>query len=77
MATMTLHIPNSQIGWFEQMVQTMGWTFEKKDVTENNHDNYISPAMHTAINNAREEAAKGETVRCATPEEMKQYFDSL
>lgn len=37
MATITLQIPNSQMGWFEQMVQTMGWSFSKgKTRTANN-----------------------------------------
>ena len=30
MTTMTLQIPNSQVGWFEQMVRTMGWQMTKK-----------------------------------------------
>lgn len=28
---MTLQVPNSQLGWFEQMVRTMGWSFSKED----------------------------------------------
>ena len=31
MATMTLQVPNSQLGWFEQMVRTMGWSFSKEE----------------------------------------------
>ena len=37
----------------------------------------VSPAMRRSINKARKEYAKGETISCATPEEMKEYFDSL
>ena len=32
MATVTLQIPNSQIGWFEQMVRSMGWTYSSGNV---------------------------------------------
>ena len=28
MATVTLQIPNTQIGWFEQMVRSMGWVYK-------------------------------------------------
>ena len=31
MTTMTVQIPNSQIGWFEQMIRAMGWMFKKED----------------------------------------------
>lgn len=31
MTTMTVQIPTSQVGWFEQMVQAMGWTFKKEE----------------------------------------------
>ena len=34
MATMTLQVPNSQLGWFEQMVRTMGWSFSKEETPE-------------------------------------------
>ena len=27
MATITLQVPKSQIGWFEQMVRSMGWSY--------------------------------------------------
>ena len=37
----------------------------------------VTPAMRRSINKARKEYAKGETISCATPEEMKKYFDSL
>ena len=37
----------------------------------------ITPAMRRSIKKAREEYAKGETIRCSTPEEMQRYFDSL
>ena len=40
-------------------------------------DRTITPAMRRSINKARKEYVKGETISCATPEEMKKYFDSL
>ena len=40
-------------------------------------DRTITPAMRRSINKARREMAKGETIKCSTPEEMQQYFDSL
>ena len=41
------------------------------------NNNAVTPALRTKIKKAREESAKGETVVCSSPEEMKQYFDSL
>ena len=41
------------------------------------NDRTITPAMRRSINKARREMAKGETIKCSTPEEMQQYFDSL
>ena len=40
-------------------------------------DNTITPALRRSINNARREYAKGETIKCSTPEEMQRFFDSL
>ena len=40
------------------------------------YDKTITPAMRRSINKARSEMAKGETIKCSTPEEMKRYFDS-
>ena len=40
-------------------------------------DHTITPAMRRSINKARREHAKGETIKCSTPEEMQRYFDSL
>ncbi len=40
-------------------------------------DKTITPAMRQSINKARREYAKGETIKCSTPEEMQKYFDSL
>ena len=40
-------------------------------------DHTITPAMRRSINKARREYAKGETIKCSTPEEMQRYFDSL
>lgn len=31
MTTVTVQIPNSQMGWFEQMIQSMGWKFRKEE----------------------------------------------
>jgi hypothetical protein len=41
------------------------------------NDKTITPAMRRSINKARREMAKGETIKCSTPEEMQRYFDSL
>ena len=40
-------------------------------------DNTITPALRRSINKARREYAKGETIKCSTPEEMQRFFDSL
>jgi hypothetical protein len=42
-----------------------------------NDDSTITPAMHRSIKKARREYAKGETIKCSSPEEMQRYFDSL
>lgn len=39
--------------------------------------NIITPALAMQIRKAREEYSKAETVRCETPEQMQQFFDSL
>ena len=31
MVTMTVQIPNAQVGWFEQMARNLGWSFSKSD----------------------------------------------
>ena len=31
MTTVTIQIPNNQMGWFEQMIQSMGWKFRKEE----------------------------------------------
>ncbi len=31
MSTFTLQIPAEQVGWFEQMAQSLGWAFSKKE----------------------------------------------
>ena len=77
MATMTLQIPTAQIGWFEQMVRTMGWTFTRKDVVEEDVRSEITPALRRRINKARKESERGETIRCNSKAEMEQYFASL
>ena len=78
MATLTLQIPNAQVGWFEQMVRTMGWVFKREDsVNEEKTRQVITPAMRRRITKARHESERGETVRCKNRAEMQQYFDSL
>ena len=37
----------------------------------------ITPAIRRSINKARREYAKGETIKCSTPEEMQRYFNSI
>ena len=80
MSTFTLQIPSAQAGWFEQMVRTMGWTFhrsETKKVASAEGHQIITPAMRRQINKARKEHVAGQTKICRTPQEMRQYFDSL
>ena len=77
MATMTLQVPTAQIGWFEQMVRTMGWTITRKDVAEEEARQEITPALRRRINAARKESERGETIRCNNKAEMEQYFASL
>ena len=74
---MTLQIPSAQVGWFEQMVKSMGWSFTRTDIPATEERPSITPAMRRRINKARKEHAAGETIACKTPEEMQQYFDSL
>ena len=31
MTTMTVQIPTGQVGWFEQMLRSMGWAFRKEE----------------------------------------------
>ena len=31
MTTMTVQIPGNQVGWFEQMIKSMGWRFKKEE----------------------------------------------
>ena len=76
MATMTLEVPAAQIGWFEQMVRTMGWTFTRND-SDKQKDSAITPALRKCIATARKESAEGQTIVCHTPEDMQRYFDSL
>lgn len=40
-------------------------------------ENAVTPALRSRIRKARKESANGETFVCSSPEEMKQYFDSL
>ena len=77
MTTMTLQVPGAQVGWFEQMVRSMGWTFRREETKVVGEGQAITPAMRRAINKARKESANGELKVCRTPEEMRQYFDAL
>ena len=77
---MTLQVPTAQVGWFEQMIRTMGWTFERKESTPKAtkiNENMITPSLRRSINKARKERALGETKICRTPEEMQRFFESL
>ena len=80
MSTFTLQIPTAQAGWFEQMVQSMGWVFSRSETPKTASvvkRQAITPAMRRQINKARKEHAEGLTRTCRTPQEMQQYFDSL
>lgn len=80
MSTFILQIPTEQVGWFEQMVRTMGWVFNRKETPEAfsaDERQVITPTMRRRINKARKEHAEGKTISCKTPQEMQQFFDSL
>lgn len=80
MSTFTLQIPTAQAGWFEQMVRTMGWTFQRSETTKASaadERHAITPAMRRQINKARKEHTAGQTIVCRNPQEMQQYFESL
>ena len=70
----TITIPTSDVGWFEQMVRSMGWAFSKTDVAEKQ---VVTPTMRRRINKARKEYAEGQTITCRNPQEMQQFFDNL
>ena len=80
MATLTLQVPNAQVGWLEQMALAMRWTFRREDtptITSLDDAEGITPAMRRHINKARKESKQGETKVCRNKVEMQQYFDSL
>ena len=80
MSTFTLQIPTEQVGWFEQMIRTMGWGFSRSETPDTSiadERQVITPAMRRRINKARKEYAAGQTISCKTPQEMQQFFDSL
>ena len=80
MSTFTLQIPTEQVGWFEQMIRSMGWVFSRSETPAasiSNEHQVITPAMRRRINKARKEHAAGQTISCKTPEEMQQFFDNL
>lgn len=51
------------------------WLAQK--LIEPSSETDITPELSEQITIAREEYRNGETISCATPEEMKRYFDSL
>lgn len=57
MSTFTLQIPAEQVGWFEQMVLTMGWTFTKKETIS---------ASEKRTRKAIEEIESGKGTVCQT-----------
>ncbi len=80
MATLTIQVPNAQVGWLEQMAISMGWMFHKEEspsVELIDGAKVITPAMRRHINKARKESKQGETIVCRSKAEMQQYFDSL
>ena len=79
MATLTIKVPNAQVGWLEQMARSMGWAFHKQETSAVEKDDAaaITPAMRRSINKARKESRSGETVICRSKTEMQQFFDSL
>ena len=80
MSTFTLQVPNSQVGWFEEMIRTMGWAFTRTVSSDNKvseKPEVITPALRRRINTARKEYAAGQTVSCKNPQEMQRFFDSL
>lgn len=80
MATLTLQVPNAQVGWLEQMAISMGWMFHKEEspaAVTPDETKTITPAMRRKINKARKESMQGETIVCRNKAEMQQFFDSL
>ena len=80
MATLTIQVPNTQVGWVEQMAISMGWAFREEDspIAESVDDAIgLTPSMRRQINKARKESKQGETAVCRNRTEMQQYFDSL
>ena len=78
MATLTLQVPNAQVGWLEQMAISMGWVFHKEESpVAADEAEVITPAMRRRISKARKESKQGETVVCRNKAEMQQFFDSL
>lgn len=70
----------SEIVKYEQMIQTMGWAFTKRDsspAVEEKKRQVITPALCRKITKARKEHAAAQTITCRTPQEMQQYFDQL
>lgn len=60
MTTVTIQIPNNQVGWFEQMIQTMGWKFTKDKPAQNTIDSRIDEllAMFKTDNISQEDIDK-------------------
>ena len=79
MATMTVQIPAGQVGWFEQMIKSLGWVVNKSESSAESAEEHpvITPVLRRRINKARKEYADGQTIKCRTKQEMRQFFDSL
>ena len=45
MTTMTVQIPNSQVGWFEQMIRSMGWRLRKEETTDKTLDSEVDELL--------------------------------
>lgn len=75
MATMTISY-DGRSSVMQHLIEAMLAAGAKMHPVDSNN-NAVTPALRTKIKKAREESAKGETVVCSSPEEMKQYFDSL
>ena len=45
MTIMTVQIPNSQVGWFEQMIRSMGWRFRKEETTDKTLDSEVDELL--------------------------------
>ena len=60
MSTFTIQIPVEQANWFEQMVQSMGWVFSKKETIS---------ASEKRTRKAIEELENGKGIVCQSFED--------